>query len=310
MLYVVTAISNPASYASRYRLYREFARRVEQSGATLLTVEAAFGNRPHEVTTASCRWNLQLRTRHELWHKENMLNLAVARLPGDWEYVAWIDADIAFARPDWVKETVEQLQHHPVVQLFSKVQTLSPNFEPIESRGSFASQFLECGAAAGRFEHGHSGYAWATRRDTFDALGGLIDYSILGGADKQMATAFVGRVKDSYDPKISPAYKHELSRWEERAVRHVRGNVGVVQGLINHYWHGRHSDRRYVQRWDILVENKFNPNVDLKRDWQGLWQLTDRSPSLRDGLVRYFRQRNEDSIEMDPVKQARHDVAK
>jgi hypothetical protein len=34
---------------------------------------------------------------------------------------------------------------------------------------------------------------------------------------------------------------------------------------------------------------------DIKRDWQGLWQLTDRKIRLRDELRAYFRSRDEDS---------------
>jgi hypothetical protein len=38
-----------------------------------------------------------------------------------------------------------------------------------------------------------------------------------------------------------------------------------------------------------------DPDLDLKRDWQGLWQLTDHNPELRDGLRAYARLRDEDS---------------
>jgi len=57
-------------------------------------------------------------------------------------------------------------------------------------------------------------------------------------------------------------------------------------------------DRHYSDRWKILVDNKYNPESDLKRDAQGLYSLTDRSPGLRDGIRTYFRSRNEDSIDL------------
>jgi len=37
---------------------------------------------------------------------------AVARLPSDWKYVAWVDADVNFTNPHWVRVTVQQLQHY------------------------------------------------------------------------------------------------------------------------------------------------------------------------------------------------------
>jgi len=72
-----------------------------------------------------------------------------------------------------------------------------------------------------------------------------------------------------------------------------------------HYWHGRKVDRRYWDRWKAIVQNQFNPNLDLKYDWQGCLQLVDRgerrSIALRDDARRYFRARNEDSIDLDGV---------
>lgn len=48
-LCVVTCISNPVRFASRYKLYQRFASEMAAAGANLLTVEAAFGDRPHET---------------------------------------------------------------------------------------------------------------------------------------------------------------------------------------------------------------------------------------------------------------------
>jgi hypothetical protein len=44
-------------------------------------VELAFGNRPFEVTDPDNPRHVQVRSGHELWHKENLVNLGVARLP-------------------------------------------------------------------------------------------------------------------------------------------------------------------------------------------------------------------------------------
>ena len=105
-LYVVTPIINPRRYESRYKLYEKFQKMANDSGAVLYTIEAAYGNRPFQITDPSNPQNIQVRTNTELWHKENLINMAVQRLPSDWEYVAWIDADVSFARPDWVAETI------------------------------------------------------------------------------------------------------------------------------------------------------------------------------------------------------------
>src|SRR5208282_5642845 len=92
-LYVVAVISNPIRYLTRYELYHRFEKHMQDSGVILYTVEMAYGDRAFAVTDANNPRHLQLRSNHELWHKENLINLGVARLPATWKYLAWIDAD-------------------------------------------------------------------------------------------------------------------------------------------------------------------------------------------------------------------------
>lgn len=309
-LHVITAITNPVRYRSRWNLYREFAKRVEDAGATLWTAEAAFGERPHEITFNDRERHLQLRTPAEVWHKENLQNLLVQRLPHDWKYVACVDADTFFARPDWAVETIHQLQHHAVVQMWSECVDLSPSYG-IVSDASGGERLPGMVAQHHRGHRwgkqpygkhpGHCGYAWAYRRDAWDTFGGLVDFSVCGANDHHMARALLGDdILNTVHSASSPGLKAALSHWGKRA-RAVRRNVGFVDGLIFHHWHGPKVNRRYTDRWQILVESQFDPATDLKRDWQGVYQLvddgSDRLVKLRDDLRAYFRQRNEDSID-------------
>ena len=82
--YVISVISNPARYTSRYDLYEKFEKKMLESGVKLLTVELQLGQRAFQVTDASNPFHLQLRSDDELWHKENMINLGIAKLPHDW----------------------------------------------------------------------------------------------------------------------------------------------------------------------------------------------------------------------------------
>ena len=94
----------------------------------------------------------------------------------------------------------------------------------------------------------------------------------------------------------------QIVDWQSQAEQNIRRNVGYVPGVLTHFWHGKKKDRKYWDRWQILVRNQFNPRRDVKRDAQGLLQLVDhgdlRSIQLRDELRDYFRQRSEDSIDI------------
>src|SRR6266567_1855283 len=141
-LWVIAVVSNPQRYRSRYHLFEKFKASVEKAGANLLIVELALGHRPFEMTQANNPHHVQLRTMDELWHKENMINVGISRLPADWQYVAWIDADIEFVRTDWVVEIVHQLQHYSVIQLFQSAVDLGPQGEVLQTVDSFMYSYV------------------------------------------------------------------------------------------------------------------------------------------------------------------------
>ena len=306
ILDVILVISNPVRYASRYELYKKTLEHIQlQTNVRVHTVELAFGRRPYEITQGTCPFHLQLRTYDELWHKENMINLGLARLPSDWKYVAWIDADIEFTRKDWSTETIQQLQHHMVVQMFQQAIDLGPNGETLQLHQGFVSQYLKGvprpQPGKNYYPHWHPGYCWAARREAIEGLGGLYDVSILGSGDHLMAWGFLG---ENMLPKTMGAnYIKSCQDWVDRATRFVHRDVGVVPGTIMHYFHGKKADRRYRDRWKILEDAKYDPFLDLKRDWQGLYQLDmDGSPRMikfRDDMRAYYRGRNEDSIDLE-----------
>ncbi len=267
--------------------------------------ELAYGDRPFEVTGNDPN-DVQLRTSHELWHKENILNTVIQRFPSGWKYGAIVDADFTMTRGDWALEAIHQLQHYDFVQLFSTYSDLSAEQRPYRIMPGFAWCHLN-GAAhekkragngypygSGAKSPGATGGAWAFRREAFDAVGGLLDVCILGSADWHMAFGLAGRVNTAPEStRCSQGYVEAVRRWQERA-QVVRGNIGYVENHAIHHFHGSKVFRAYGDRWKILRDNNFDPATDIVRDWQGIWQLAGNKPRLRDEIRRYFRERNED----------------
>src|SRR4051812_36839118 len=96
-IHVITIISNPVRYDSRYNLYRQFEKHMRESGVIHLhTIEVQQQNRQFQITSSNNPYHLQLRTSNELWIKENALNKLIHRISSEYRdahSIAWIDAD-------------------------------------------------------------------------------------------------------------------------------------------------------------------------------------------------------------------------
>ncbi len=304
--HVVTMISNPARYESRYELFFKFEKHMAESGIDPWVIEVQLGDRPFVVTSPLNPRHIQLRHWTELWHKENALNIAIAKLPPDWETVAWIDADIEFVNKNWVEETLHQLQVYQIVQMFETSVDLGPNGQAILTRKSFMSQYIANGSVMpGKkmtYEGWHPGYCWAARREAIDAMGGLYDRAIVGSGDYHMALAFVGAAQLTFPPTTSSDYQRSIMIFQDRCEKSIRRDVGFVNGTVLHNFHGKKVDRRYWDRWRILVDNNYIPWIDVKPNSYGILELHDdfseRFIKLRDQIRAYMRQRNEDSTDL------------
>lgn len=308
-LHVAAVYFNHRHFNSLLTNFQRFQAHMEDLGVTLHIVEVVLNDAEFEVTDPHNDHHVQLRTQYELFHKENLVNIAFAnaiKLYGpDCKYLAWIDADLHFMAPNIVQDTIDELQRHPVVQMWSRAIDLDPDGHPIKFPGtgdtvvhSFAWCYKNLGIynkpKLGYATLWHPGYAYAIRRDTFEAMEGLFDISILGAGDHHMAWAFVGHVHKGIHGQASEVYKKKAREHLFKIKHEVNGDLGCVDGTIIHYWHGTKGSRRYVERWSILVDNKFDPDQDLVRRADGLLELTGNNLGLRDGIRKYFELRNDD----------------
>jgi hypothetical protein len=324
-LHVAAAYSNPFRWRTRRELAHDFRRDMATSpNVQLHFAELAYGDRPHEVTGDHPAINdFQFRTSAELFHKENLLNLASSRFPSDWQYGAIIDADVTLTRHDWALEAIHQLQHFDFVQLFSSYTDLSgkdqgTGHQPLHITKSFMARYRENGnqlpvsyTASGRQQPyqyqsvagpkggvAATGLAWAFRRSAFETVGGLMDRCILGSGDWFMA---FGLVSDPGDTEIdyrdlgdySRDYWSYIRAWQQRAAL-LRKNIGYIDCHAIHHWHGPKNRRGYGTRDAILTSNNYSPYVDVFPDWQGVLQLTSNKSKFRDDIRRYFLSRSED----------------
>ena len=314
-LYVICPIYNPMRYRARWKLYLDFENYVlSNNEAHLVTIECAYGERAFALSKhpSDKHTLIQVRTKDDLWLKENMINIAISRLPADWKYACYIDGDVQFARPDWVGETLHLLQRYSFLQMFSQVQDLGPNYEVLNQYYSYVychhnqenvpqmngNRYYTTTGKKG-FGYWHPGFTLAFTRDALNSVGGLIDWGILGGGDTFMMYCLTGMLDHRTMPDCLGEHGMRwLKEWQNRCDQHIKRNIGYMDGTILHHWHGSRRDRSYDDRGYILTKAKFDPEVDIKKDSQGLWQLSGNNIYLRDGIRKYMSKRNEDGIEV------------
>jgi hypothetical protein len=234
------------------------------------------------------------KVRDELWIKEILVNMVVPKLPPNWLQVAWIDADITFLNTNWVDDTLKQLSENDVVQLFQSVVNLGPRGESLKVDKSFGYMHKDSGTKyvqSDKYGFWHPGYAWACSRWSWEKMGGLIDWAILGSADRHMAMAWIQRVNDSGPGNINLNYKILLKVFEARCRKF---KMSYTPGTILHHWHGSLANRKYKERWEILTRHDYDPSEDLETDAQGMTQFSKKGERLKKDISLYFSERKED----------------
>jgi hypothetical protein len=303
-LCIITSYFNPARYKTKRQNFDAFMAGMKQVGANVLVIELAFGDEEFELDGGD---NIvQFRATDVMWQKERLLNLALKRLPDTCTKVGWFDGDLIFKEPDWLERTSEALDEYVVVQPFSHAVRLNRGNED-DGTGllyeSFASCFVRDPAPARTrlFDrHGHTGFAWAARRDFLEECG-FYDACLTGSGDHLMAHAFAAAVARSpCMPHMigpSPAYGQHFVRWAVKARDAVGGKLGVVPGRILHLWHGDLGDRRYALLNRQFMTFGFDPDAHIRHNSDGLWEWSGAPKQMRDWAEELFLIRNEDGVQ-------------
>jgi hypothetical protein len=306
-LWAITSYFNPAKYERRRAAYRVFRQALE---VPLLTVEHSTKNNL-ELSTADAEILLQVTGGDIMWQKERLLNLALDKLPSDCNAVAWLDCDVIFADHSWTDKLESKLDSSPLVQLFSQVNYLGPDWSQgaplsgsvIKQRPSIASGVCDNQPAAIALEHPSrdqrpgtyaNGMAWAAQRDFIDTYR-FFDACIMGGGDRAITCAAYGCFQHIFDwHEMNEAQMAYYLKWAEPVYEACNGRVASLEGDIYHQWHGKPSDRGLSSRHHGLKAFDFDPNTDIAIDNGGCWRWNSDKPAMHRYFEDYFSSRRED----------------
>jgi hypothetical protein len=302
-LHFITCFFNPLKWRSRRENFERFYTSLRRFTKNVHVVECTYGDAERELTV---EYSHHVRVAGAfLWIKENLLNIAIRRLPGSCRYVAWLDSDVIFESECLIEDTIAALGEWKMVQLFTRAHHLRRNGEIESTLPGFAWGHLRKSIP---YQTHHEGFAWAARREILEKLGGLFEYAILGGGDAFMAGSAVGRLQQQYlkvyfglphrivevpfHPEYLELLRREGARWREE----IGDSVGCVAGDVRHLWHGPLNRRYYRERRLMLARHQFNPHSDLRRNAEGILEWNGNE-SLQAALNRVLQLRSEDKDE-------------
>ena len=295
-LNVISVISNVCEFKTRWRLMNEFIERMNSiQNINFYVVELAYDNQEFNVTNSSNPKHLQIRTKHALWHKENMINIGIKKLlPSDWKSVAWIDGDIEFDNPNWPIDALKILTKFDIVQLFTTCMDLDKDGIPMTIWQSYGYKFTQGEKFRSNrgLNYWHSGYAWACTRQFYDKVGGLYDKGIIGSGDYILTQGILKYIASA--DKTLKGFNKDITQYVDNL---YNINVGYVPNNIRHHYHGSKVNRKYIERNEILVKYNYDPKIHITYDEDGIIIPTeDMSEDFINDIKLYFSQRNEDDL--------------
>ena len=297
-LNVIAVISNPCLYAKRYILLKEFVKRIEEEeeNVNLFIVEMIYNNQKFIITDKNNKNHLQLKTDTPIWHKENMVNLGVKYLlPTNYKAFAWIDADIEFENNNWALDTLKILNgSKDILQVFSHCIDMNEDNTTLNIFNGFGYSFNKGKKYTAKgSDYWHPGYAWAITRKAYEKIGGLYDVGILGSGDSIMALCLINKCEFNQNINYSDDYNNSMVEYQKK-MNKLR--FGYTPGVIRHYYHGSKQNRRYTERWKILMKYNFSPYKDIKYDDKGILIPTENfCEGFKDDIMNYFKERKEDN---------------
>lgn len=279
---VILVFFNPAKSFRIIQNLLYIKQLLESASIPYFIGELAAGDASHIFPTGM-KHIFQFRSGSHMFFKENLINCVISRAPAYAKYVI-LDADVVFDEPAWVDAISEALNTYSVIQPYQFVHQLNIRFQVENTKASLCYTSQTFG-----YNGGHTGYAWAFRRDWWDRNGGLYMYALIGGGDKCLAHS--AGIELEWIPK---PYESDVP---ERSLDVLTTYLPVT---IWHLPHGSLLKRNYIERASRLQDTMRSLGIEHLRDAvetnaDGVFEWKARyKPVMNTLMLNYFIGRDDD----------------
>jgi len=257
-----------------YELHRNFRSYIQSYGISFQTVETIFPGQEFQLTKPNNEpYDLQYKEKWIFAMRENLVNVGIKRLPDDWQFVSWMDQHIFWEDPYWFEKAIILMSHNNVVHLLNGNDFLNLNNGTDYHLRGAVKYYFEIGFNYWRYVPQQWGLAWATNKEIFEKLGGLLDICIGTKCDFYQAVTYTG-VQYPHMTDVEE-FNEMIGKWQDHAIKVYEGKIAFLDSKVLHFMHCydgcKTSD--YDGQITLLYKHKYAPDKDLKRDEEGRLSL-------------------------------------
>ena len=176
-LYIILVVNNAIKNNNKINMYQTLRANLEKyDNVSLITVECAFLGLPFILTEPHFEpYNIQIRTDSPIHLKYNLINIAIAKLPRNFKYLAWVDVNIDFINKEWVDEALENLKKYKLIKLYDEVLLIGKNgedFGPEVLKKKDRNSLVKFNKPQIKNPTNNPGNAWAFDRNIIEKFNG------------------------------------------------------------------------------------------------------------------------------------------
>lgn len=292
MISVITPYFNPKNSDIRRNLYENFKCHMKEYGVKLYTIEISYDG-IFQVTNKKDKFHIQVESKDIMWHKENMINVVIEKLPKKTKYVAWFDNDIEFTDQNWLTNSLLKLETSScVLQPYSISNWLDENgnYERSSLSYSFENKHvyepMQPSVELFRFNQhvkkmsqtfmSSPGLAWISSMDFMKSIGGMFMPVFFRSGDLIMANAFYNKPFPSF--YIIEGLKNEYDNYQTKIRKYMKETnkfPSYVEGQLIHHYHGPVTQRKNFDHFQLLKQYNINPNSAIQKNKYGIYEFTD-----------------------------------
>jgi hypothetical protein len=271
------------------RIYQNFLYIIqlfEKSNILYSVIELAYFDEP--FFTEEKENYFHLRTDSILFHKENLLKIAINNLSTTYKKFCIMDGDIIFDDLNFYDNVSILLDTYDIIQPFKKANWLSINM-----KDTIFNACSSCYTSINETDDfPHQGFVWAFTLDTFKKIENLFDLIPIGAND----TLLSGIICNI--PKHLSSARGSLTKiCLNYSLEPIKLNYYYLDCTIYHLFHGTLSKRKYSERFTEFRKLINTKEQYIKKNEQGVYEWVEEYKDLlNEYMTSYFKSREDDNV--------------